>query len=384
MTLYRILRDFDPSGYRLLSIGAGQEETGVGNIAVRLDAPVHRIPSRWGRRLASARILWRVALPFLWADTRQRAGWIASLLRRERSELLVACTGDPIDLPAGWMAARKVGIPFIAAIYDHYTARNMNWNLALFARVFERRIVRDAAGIWVLNEVMRDVYQKAYGVEPSVVRNPCIVSPDRRAVGDDWPASPGEIRIVYTGAVYHVHYDAFQKLLDGMRRLNRPDLRLHIYTAQPAAQLARMGIEGPVEIHPHVSERESIELQNRADILYLPLGFETGVPLVVNTSAPFKTGEYLACGRPILAHAPKGSFVASYFREHECGFVVDDPDAGEVARVLRRILEDSPARKKAGANAIECARRHFDLPVCRRDFIQLLEKSCARWREKTS
>ena len=68
-----------------------------------------------------------------------------------------------------------------------------------------------------------------------------------------------------------------------------------------------------------------------------------------------KMGEYLASGRPILAHAPADTFVARHIRQHQAGFVVDTPDSRSLAAVLRELSWNSELRRSLCANAVRLA-----------------------------
>ncbi|HEY8174648.1 MAG TPA: glycosyltransferase, partial [Gemmatimonadaceae bacterium] len=77
----------------------------------------------------------------------------------------------------------------------------------------------------------------------------------------------------------------------------------------------------------------------------------TTIPEVIRTSAPGKMGEYLASGRPILAHAPRDSFVAWYFREYDCGVLVDERSPDRMTEALRRLTEDKELVARIAQNA---------------------------------
>jgi glycosyltransferase involved in cell wall biosynthesis len=183
----------------------------------------------------------------------------------------------------------------------------------------------------------------------------------------------GKIKIVYTGAVYHAHYDAFHNLLAAIQQIGRPEIKLHIFTAQRSAELEREDICGPVEYHHHVALSQVIEVQRQADILFLPLAFNSPIPEVIKTSAPGKMGEYLASGRPILVHAPPNSYLSWYFKKHGCGLVVDKNGPLELAQGIRQILEDEALREQLKKNALIRARTDFDLVRARATFLKLFQ-----------
>jgi glycosyltransferase involved in cell wall biosynthesis len=82
--------------------------------------------------------------------------------------------------------------------------------------------------------------------------------------------------------------------------------------------------------------------------------------------------EYLAACRPILVHAPGDSFIAWYFRQHECGIVVDRLDPAELALALDLLLSDRALRERLAARAWERAREDFDLSKAQAQFAGLL------------
>jgi glycosyltransferase involved in cell wall biosynthesis len=96
---------------------------------------------------------------------------------------------------------------------------------------------------------------------------------------------------------------------------------------------------------------EILERQRKADILFLPLAFESPIPQVIRTSAPGKLGEYLASGRPLLAHVPANSFVAYYFKKHQCGFIVDQNNPDELAAEIKKIIVNPDGQNEIVRNA---------------------------------
>ncbi len=119
-------------------------------------------------------------------------------------------------------------------------------------------------------------------------------------------------------------------------------------------------------------------MQRKADILFLPLGFDTPIPEVIRTASPGKMGEYLASGRPILVHAPADSFVSCYFREHGCGVVVDQSDPGMLSQAIHHILEDTRLRREMGERARARAENDFSLATARTEFLKLLRSGAKK------
>ncbi len=302
-----------------------------------------------------------------------RAQQILEAIKHENCALIVGCSGEPYDLPAAHRVSQLTGIPFVAYILDYYGG-GWRGSQGALARRLEPALLKDAAAVLVTNEHMADIYRRDYGVEAAIIRNPCVIPPPLPADTPD-PLLPSDtVNIVYTGAVYTAHYDAFHRLTAAIRALQRSDVKLHIFTNNPPSVLALEGISGPeVVFHNYLPPERIVHVQQRADILFLPLAFHSDLPEMIATSAPGKTGEYLAAGRAVLVHAPPDSFLSWYFRQHACGAVADSEDIGLLTDTLRRLIDDAAWREQLGQSARARAVADFDLAVVGPRFVNALE-----------
>jgi glycosyltransferase involved in cell wall biosynthesis len=376
MMIYRLLKDLDPASYCVISSEDYSASAGTDGYTRRLDARYHHLPAekriRRGSRWRSIRD--RVNIQLM---TRERARNIAEIVRREGCEAIIACTGgaDLLDLPAALLASRMTGARFIPFILDYFSHQWKTWKVWKtdddYADALEGKLLKAGDGIIGLNEFLLEDIRKRHGVTGRLVRNPVDLI-DYPATPDPQAPDEDDLRIVFTGSIYAAHYDAFRNLLAAMKMLNRPGVRLHVYTEQPPEKLAEQGISGPIVFHAHEKLSAMPSVQRQADILFLPLAFTSPYPDIVRTSAPTKTGEYLASHRPILVHSPADSWLSWYFREYDCGMVVDKSDPAELARALAQLLDDADLRRRLTANAWRRAEDDFNLDVAREHFLNLL------------
>ena len=371
--IHRLLRDLDPRHYCLVSsgnTGTGGRAADPGALAgTRHDlAPAPRLTRgyRMGLRL------WRERLNFgVGVIVRARA--IARILRREECDAVVVCTGghEILDFPAAFLASRLTGTRFYAYLLDQYGHMVVHLlGKHIFARL-EPMLLKRAAAVIAPNEFLRDEVRRDYQVEALVIHNPCDLAEYDGPARADMQRDE-EVRIVYTGAVGPLQFEPFRTLLAAMARLDRRKIRLHLYTAQSPSRLESEGIRGPVAIHPPQSLSAMPAIQQGADVLFLPLALHSDYPDIVRTAAPGKMGEYLAACRPILVHAPPESFLASYFREHQCGIVVDRRDPAELAAALELVLGDPAVRARLTARAWQRAEADFNVTDARRQFAQAI------------
>lgn len=373
VVIYRMLRELDPQSYCLISTDDHSDKTPSENPSQLLACNYHYLPPPFsftrGYRFGLQRPRESVNLLLAIIAYSRR---IAEIVRRERCEAVVACTGDVTILPAGYLASRLTRVPFYAYVFDHYSYREWDNPVARFwARRLERLLMKGAAGIIAPNEILRDDLQRRFGVEATVIHNSFDMSPYE--TDEPIHKESAEIRVVYTGAVYEAHFGAFRNLMTAIRKLGRPGINLHLYTNQPDETLERENVRGPIVKHPQESMTEMPRVQMEADILFLPLAFDSPYPDLVRTSATTKLGEYLASQRPVLVHAPRDSFVSWYFRHYECGVVVDEDDPARLAEGIELILSDAELCRRMVANALVRARTDFSISLSRAAFARLLK-----------
>lgn len=366
MMLHRLLAGFDPSGYCLLTrsfLGLSPDDPAY---TQRLPAPYHSLDDSpvtreplWWRRLKTFGRLFA------------RARRLAAIVQQEACEAIVVCSGDLLDLPAAFLASRRLGLPCYVYVFDDYRHHSYG-ALRWFARWAEPWCLRRAAGVVVINEFLRDELLRRHGPLPvTLIRNPCSLHLAPPGAFRPIPAN-GEIRIVFTGAIYEAHYDAFRHLLAAFQLLPGRNFRLHLYTAVAPADLARHGIAGPIVHHGHQRLDAMPAIQQQADLLFLPLAFASPYPELIRTTSPSKMGEYMAAARPILVHSPRDSYLAWYFRQHGCGLVVDAPDPAALAAALARLVDAPALQSQLAGQARALAAAHFDLAAIRAQFAGLL------------
>jgi glycosyltransferase involved in cell wall biosynthesis len=256
-------------------------------------------------------------------------------------------------------------------MFDHYRYQSVNRMDRFVAGWAERLATKRAKAVIVPNESLGDAFRQDYGVTPAIIHNPVDRSEIVISDSKPWPLNPVEIKIVYTGQVYAAQYDALSRLVQAIKLLEQEyPLKLHLYTAQPRAVIEQAGITGPVVFHGYCPPAQIRPIQQNADILFLPLAFVSPYPEIITTSAPSKFGEYLASGRPILAHVPPG-FISRYMREHDCGYFVDQASSEVLAETIRSIALDHERRLRVTCNAMQRAKIDFALNVNVGRFVAL-------------
>jgi glycosyltransferase involved in cell wall biosynthesis len=360
IVLHKLLSGMDTDDYCLISQRAYE------NCSDRLDATSYYLKTLLNYPLPPWYSPINAAL-----NTFYHAWQVLRIIKCERCKPLIVCTGYLSGFPASYIASAIAHIPYVVYIFDDYMYQ---WTgpSRYFARIVEPTVLRCAAGVIVPNEFLQEELLRRYRIRATVVHNPTDLSINAEDPKPGCPASHGEVKIVYTGSVYNAHYGAFRNLIVAINMLESKNVKLHIYTRFDPRELIGEHISGPVEFHAPVDNRGALDIQRDAEILFLPLAFNSAIPEVIKTASPGKMGEYLASGKPILVHAPSDSYVSWYFREHDCGVVVDENDPRLLSRALAELISNDELKKRISSNALAMAKKDFDVRSSKKEFMNVI------------
>jgi glycosyltransferase involved in cell wall biosynthesis len=131
-----------------------------------------------------------------------------------------------------------------------------------------------------------------------------------------------------------------------------------------AAERARLGLEGMVEMVDSQPRREALrEMMGASCLLLLQPG--------TTVSIPGKLFEYFASGRPILAITEEGE-TSDLVRESGCGVAVLPGDQQGIERALETLI------RNRGASTAEPRVEFFDGNLRTRELVNVIEAACQR------
>lgn len=345
----RLLDGMSPETYCMVSLPLYPEKNDCVDFTVALPGKRYLLPPE--------KPLGRLLLPAKWKEVRRRIElyyqiWqrginIARVLKDDSADTIVGCSGDLLDLPAAYLASSLLKRRFVIYFFDDYTEQ---WwadpPLRALAGRFERYMVSKASKIFVTNEYMQEEIRSRYGKHSEIIRNPRPVGVMPKAQ-EQFPTVPGELSLIFTGAVYHLNYDILRAIVEALALIDEVFCRLHIYTAQPPEQLEKEGLVGPhVAIHPHVKQEEVAEIQRKGDILLIPFSFVPEAKGIIRTAATAKLADYMAAGRPILALCQEDSFLTWFLRKWECGMAISSEQPRDIADAVCTIVRQPELRKR--------------------------------------
>ena len=307
----------------------------------------------------------RISLPswleYLWAPAIGRRA--AALARRGKVVSIFANYPFGYYLVAAWIAARRVGVPLLVYMHSLWEETPPSAADRIFARLLEGRIFRDAAAVYVPTEAAAAHYRAKHGIAPRLLPHAVNLADGAPGEPPAAPRAPGAPRtILFTGGVYHMNRDALQAMVRTVEKMaiapGEPEIRLLVCAPNDPDSLARLGIAGARTEVRSVDTATAMRMQREADLLYLPLAFDTPWRDEIRTVFPTKAVEYFVSGKPILLHAPADCFTVEDTRRFGWAYVVDTLDPASLDAAIRRLLSDAPLRAALvrGARAAAASR----------------------------
>jgi len=281
------------------------------------------------------------------------------IIQKENIELLLGYSDYGPALFSTYLLHKITKRPFFLYFYDLYYGNKFPFVYNLLAKFLEPKLFKKAEKIFVMSEALRDYYQEKYK------RNDIAVIYNSIFIEKPKPQSilnyQEPYKIVYTGSIYWAQADAIKNLVRAVEEIKEMNVQFYLYTPHHKKFLNSQGIfESEKVIFAKGLPSEMPEIQKSADILFVPLSFKTKYLLLINTSSPGKTYEYLTSERPILIHAPKGSYIAEYAKKHNFALVVDEENIEKLKEAIISLILDEELVKKLVNNAWQTAISNHD------------------------
>lgn len=114
-----------------------------------------------------------------------------------------------------------------------------------------------------------------------------------------------------------------------------------------------------------------------ADLLVLPVNFDSGSVQYIRYSMPGKVAAYMISGTPILVYGPAEVAPVQYAREAGWGFVVSRSSVAAIQEAIRVLAGDMDLRSRLGRRAQELAVENHDAAKVRPAFQEALARAAA-------
>lgn len=275
------------------------------------------------------------------------------IIKDEKIEILLTYSDYGPALISTYLVHRMTKKPFFVHFYDMYYGNKLPFLYKMLAHFFEPKIFRDAEGISTMSEALAEYYQRKYKKHITVIHN--AVSLENRGVPTQKEHDSSKpYKIIFTGAIYWAQEQAIKNAIQAVNELDKTNIQFWIYSTYSRENLNKKGIfESEKVFFSGGVPSSMVAIQKEADILFVPLSFDTSYSNIINTSSPGKTYEYMLSGSPILVHAPKESYIAKYAKQHNFALVVEENSVEALKKAIVALTCDKDLVKELTDNAFK-------------------------------
>jgi len=301
-------------------------------------------------------------------------------VRRRRVEALITIVQGRYYLAAAF-AAWVTATPHVTIVHDNSISAHASPSdfVRGLKRYLARKILRNAAHIYVVSPEMQRLVSREYGVE-SEIQLPSTTAPACHAEGRAPITREGGPVILFAGLIGYTVRDCLD-LLAGLITSGQLEedgmsgAKLHLCTTMTDAEMRTCGWDHEdIVCRGWVPQSELASVLSSADILFLPYSFLEGSRDAVETAFPSKTADYLAAGKPILVFGPKYSSLVRYASEQGFAEIVDDFSPAALGKGIHKIAFSPLYREHLAARALEVFSANHDIRYQQRKFYLTLER----------
>ena len=200
------------------------------------------------------------------------------------------------------------------------------------------------------------------------------------------PGCPSKVPadVLYVGSIFpNAQLESLVDCCHAVALLNEAGLATTLTIVSPDNQVGRYASR--LLVHPAIRIEPSIGDDDRffrriadADVLLLPVNFDTASVGFIRYSMPTKVPAYLTVGTPILAYGPASTAQIDYALKSGWAEVIVERDEGRLTGALRSLIGDVALRGRLSATAMKVAELNHDSQAVRSKFQDTLRRGATR------
>lgn len=225
-------------------------------------------------------------------------------------------------------------------------------------RKYMRKTVKKAKQLYVISEIQKQDYEKAFGV-------PCKVLTKSADFSGEPPVKTQyntPLQLVFTGNIGTNRWKSLAMIAEALEQINQNGVRaqLRIYTATPLTSQMEKALQKDDSsfLMGSIPASEVPQLQSDADILVHVEALDLKNKLAVRQSFSTKLVDYFKAARPILAVGPHDVASIDHLIRNDCALTGETVE--EVRRSLESVLDNPDKLKDLSQKAYACGKKNHD------------------------
>jgi glycosyltransferase involved in cell wall biosynthesis len=336
--------------------------------------------------MAAKTVLFGNAVPDVGRLTPELEAWVAAY----KPDVLYTIMGTNAMMDLAKALCERFNLALVIHLMDDWpSAAYRGGLLSWFSRRRMQKLLQHLVSIAEVRmgicEDMADGYKRRYGAPFLAFQNAIDTKRWQAYIKQDL-AIGDQVQLLYIGSVLpEAQLDALADCCAAVASLRSEgmDVVLDIYSPSFYAQRYRemLVVDDGIRLHDAIAEDEEVfRCLAEADILLLPVNFDSKTVRYIRYSMPTKVPAYLFSGTPILVYGSEETAQVRYARKAGWGYVVSERGQARVATAIRELASDRNLRERLSRAARVAAFSNHDASMVRARFQAAL---CESVRKQT-
>lgn len=237
-------------------------------------------------------------------------------------------------------------------------------------RLFQK-LLNKAKLLLSISESMTEEYEKRYNKIFISFHNPVDLQKWIANSKKDYALNRNHISILYSGRIGIGVSETIINIAKAIELLNQKGIKAVFYiqsTNIPAKLIRKLKIYNNVNVNDIVPYESIPMVFSSADILILPVDFNSKSQKFMKFSMPTKVSEYMISGTPIILYCSESVSLHNHALKNGWAYIVSEDNVESVAKGIIDLSNDIKLRKTLGENAFNYAVNNFNSATIRESF----------------
>ncbi|MDO9399728.1 MAG: hypothetical protein Q7T79_03545 [bacterium] len=273
------------------------------------------------------------------------------IIKNNKIDILMGISDGGFSFLLTFILSKLTRKPYILFLFDLYRGNKFFGLGKMFSIFFEPILFKSASQIIVTNEGTKKYYIEQYKnkISIKVIHNSAFNTSYEQYQTNYSPLPP--YTILFTGHIYWPQKQSIRNLIKAIDKINDIDVKFALYVPSPPNDFIEEFKSHKKIEFKSAPQEEMPQIQSKADILFLPLSWDTSAPDIIKTASPGKLTDYLITGRPILIHAPDYAYISQYAHQYNFAHVVEEENIELLQKSIKKLLLDIQYSKTLIKNA---------------------------------
>lgn len=250
------------------------------------------------------------------------------------------------------------------------------WLKRFHSRKIMRKTVKQCNKLYVISEKQKQVYEKSFNCICEVLYKGFEFNEKPK---NSMKKSP--LKLLFTGNLAYGRYIPLAMIARALQNINKDGVKaqLYVYSQTPLKKsvIAKLNVDNSSFFMGAISHKETMRMQNEADILLHVESFEKSTKSSVWLSFSTKLVDYFYQSKCVFAVGPSDVASIDYLIKNDAAIVVTNKN--EIEDKLRLIVENPDIVSEYGVKAWECGKGNHQIKEIQnrlyRDFEDILNEN---------